>query len=352
MKTRWNVAVVGALGMVGTEMMRTLKQRDFPVAELRPLDLAEHAGQRVQFDGKSIEVLPATADNFEGIDIAIFSAGSEASLQLAPEAVKRGAVVVDNSAAWRMDPACPLVVPEVNPHDLKWHNGIIANPNCSTIQMVVALKPIHDLAKILRVVVSTYQATSGAGKAGVTDLEAQTRARCNDTETPAAKAFTLPIAFNVIPQIDLFQEGGYTKEEYKMVNETKKILGDPLVQVTATCVRVPVFFSHSEAVNIQTEVKIRPEKARDLLRRAPGVVVMDDPANNIYPTPLMAAHTDEVYVGRIREDNTIENGLNLWIVSDNIRKGAALNAVQIAEKLVQMDLLNTNKAEVFGTSSR
>jgi aspartate-semialdehyde dehydrogenase len=349
---RWNVAVVGALGMVGTEMIQTLERRNFPVAELRPLDLPKLAGRTVEFNGESIDVRGATADNFKDIDIAIFSAGSDASLQLAPEAVQRGAIVVDNSAAWRMDPKCPLVVPEVNPNDLKWHNGIIANPNCSTIQMVVALKPIHDKAKIQRIVVSTYQATSGAGKTGVTDLESQIRAWCSDTVVPEAKAFPLPIAFNVIPQIDVFQEGGYTKEEYKMVNETRKILGDPLIRVTATCVRVPVFFGHSEAVNIQTAEKIHPEEVRDLLRRAAGIVVIDDPVNKKYPAPLMTQHTDEVYVGRIREDNTIKNGLNLWIVSDNIRKGAALNAVQIAEKLVEMNLIGINKAEVFGTSSR
>jgi aspartate-semialdehyde dehydrogenase len=335
----WTVAVVGALGMVGTEMIKTLGERKFPVKELRPLDLESRSAETVNFAGQSVRVLPAKPEGFAGVDIALFSAGSEASLTLAPEAVRKGAVVIDNSAAWRMDPKCPLVVPEVNPNDLKWHDGIIANPNCSTIQMVVALKPIHDRARIQRIVVSTYQATSGAGQGGVADLEAQTQAWSRGAASPQPRQFPYPIAFNLIPQIDVFQEGGYTKEERKMVNETKKIMGDPSIKVTATCVRVPVFYGHSEAVNIQTQKKISAEEARELLRQAPGVTVVDEPASREYPMPAMIAHTDDVYVGRIRADDTIKNGLNLWIVSDNVRKGAALNAVQIAEKMIEMGLI-------------
>lgn len=336
---QWVVAVVGALGMVGAEMIRTLGERRFPVKELRPLDLESRASETVSFAGRPVKVLPAKAEAFAGVDIALFSAGSEASLNLAPEAVRRGAVVIDNSAAWRMDPKCPLVVPEVNPQDLKWHGGIIANPNCSTIQMVVALKPLHDRARIQRIVVCTYQATSGAGQLGVADLEAQTRAWSRNETAPAPRQFPYPIAFNLIPQIDVFLEGGYTKEELKMVNETKKIMGDPSIKVTATCVRVPVFYCHSEAVNIQTQKKLTVQEARDLLRRALGLTVINEPAERKYPMPAMSAHTDAVYVGRIRVDDTIENGLNLWIVSDNVRKGAALNAVQIAEMMVKMKLL-------------
>jgi len=336
---KWNVAVVGALGMVGTEMIKTLEMRDFPVAELRPLDLAEFEGTEVEFAGRKVRTLTANAENFAGVDIAIFSAGAVASLELAPLAVEKGAVVVDNSSAWRMNPECPLVVPEVNPHDLRWHKGIIANPNCSTIQMVVVLKPLHDRARIKRLVISTYQAASGAGKRGFEELRQQTRDLVEGTNPPSPQAFSYQLAFNVIPQIDVFQEGDYTKEEWKMVKETQKILGDDSIKVTATCVRVPVFFSHSESVNIETERKLTADEARDLLRSAPGVTVIDDPADSRYPMPLDAAHTDDTFVGRIREDFSIKNGLNLWVVADNIRKGAALNAVQIAEQLVADDLV-------------
>ncbi|TKJ30043.1 MAG: aspartate-semialdehyde dehydrogenase [Chloroflexi bacterium B3_Chlor] len=335
---KWNVAVVGALGMVGTQMIKTLEMRDFPVAELRPLDLADLEGTEVDFTGRKVRTLAATAENFAGVEIAIFSAGAAASLELAPLAVEKGAVVVDNSSAWRMNPECPLVVPEVNPHDLQWHKGIIANPNCSTIQMVVALKPLHDRARIKRVVVSTYQAASGAGRLAFEELGQQTRDLLEGN--PAnPQAFSHQIAFNVIPQIDVFQEGDYTKEESKMVKETQKIMGDDSIKVTATCVRVPVFFGHSEAVNIETEQKLSADEARDLLRSAPGVRVIDDPAELRYPMPVDAAYTDDVFVGRIREDFTVENGLNLWIVADNIRKGAALNTVQIAEQMVVDDLV-------------
>ena len=336
---KWNVAVVGALGMVGTEMIHTLEARDFPIAELRPLDLPQFEGTAIGFKGKPVLSKAANAENFVGVNIAIFSAGAAASKKLAPLAVEKGAVVVDNSSAWRMDPNCPLVVPEVNPHDLKWHKGIIGNPNCSTIQMMVALKPLHDFAHIKRIVVSTYQAASGAGKAAYDELEQQTR-EVLAGDKPTVEKFSHQLAFNVIPHIDVFEEGNYTKEEWKMVYETRKILGDDSIRVTATAARVPVFYCHSEAVNIETEVKLTPEKARELLENAPGVQVLDNVSEFQYPMPILAAHKDATFVGRIREDFSIENGLNLWVVSDNIRKGAALNAVQIAEAMVDMDLVD------------
>jgi len=321
--------------MVGSEMIRTLERRKFPVRELRPLDLAEKAGTPVEFRGHTLKSAAAVEENFKGIDIAIFSAGGAASEKLAPLAVRQGAVVVDNSSAWRMDPDCPLVVPEVNPHDLEWHGGIIANPNCSTIQMVVALKPLHEAARIRRIVVSTYQATTGAGKKGSTALEEESIEFLQAKAPVEARGFQYQIAFNVIPHIDVFQEGGYTKEEYKMVNETRKIMGDESIRVNATCVRVPVFYGHSESVNIETEKRIGVEQARKILEGSPGVILYDDPDRLKYPMPIMTDQEDATFVGRIREDSTIENGLNLWIVSNNIRKGAALNAVQIAETLIQ-----------------
>jgi aspartate-semialdehyde dehydrogenase len=329
----WNVAVVGAAGMVGTEMIRTLEQRRFPVDELRPLDVADVAGTPITFAGRTWTCREANEANFAGIDLAIFSAGGDASLDLAPKAVRRGAVVIDNSSAWRMDPACPLVVPEVNPHDLAWHKGIIANPNCSTIQMVVALKPLHDRARITRVVVSTYQAAAGAGRNGVDELLRQAREILDQGACSPPRTFPYQLAFNVIPQIDVFQEGGYTKEEWKMVQETVKILGDPGIRVTATTVRVPVLVGHSESVNVETERKLTAAEAREILSSAPGIVVVDDPPTRAYPMPAPTAGTDAVFVGRIREDNSLDHGLNLWIVADNVRKGAALNAVQIAERL-------------------
>ncbi len=335
----WNVAVVGALGMVGTEMIRTLERQNFPVHELRPLDLPANEGREIVFRGETVKTRAAVERNFKGIDIALFSAGATASLDLAPKAVGQGAVVVDNSSAWRMDPGCPLVVPEVNAQDLDRHQGIIANPNCSTIQMVVVLKPIHDRAKIKRVVVSTYQATTGAGRKGSLALERETMQFCKNGTAVEPQGFQYQIAFNVIPHIDIFQEGGYTKEEYKMANETKKIMGDDGIRVTATCVRVPVFYGHSEAVNIETEAKLNPADARRLLEESPSVIVLDDPQNLKYPMPIMTDQQDATFVGRIREDFTIDNGLNLWIVSNNIRKGAALNAVQIAEALIERNLM-------------
>lgn len=338
-KEKYNVAVVGAMGMVGTEMTRTLERRNFPVDEFRPLDIPENAGKEVTFNGKPVKVQAAVKENFKGIDIAIFSAGATASKALAPQAVEMGAVVVDNSSQWRMDPGCPLVVPEVNPDDLKWHKGIIPNPNCSTIQMVVALKPLHDAGKIKRIVVSTYQAASGGGRKGYEGLTAEAEEYIKTGKQVAPRVHPVQLAFNAVPHIDVFQEHGYTKEEYKMVNETKKIMGDDSIEVNPTAVRIPVWFGHSESINIETERKITADEARSILSKAPGIIVKDDPVNNVYPTPLESNDVDETMVGRIREDLTIANGLNLWVVSNNIRKGAALNAVQIAETLVKMDLV-------------
>lgn len=339
MKEKYNVAVVGALGMVGTEMIQTLERRRFPVAEFRPLDIPANAGKEITFNGAPVTVQAAEKANFAGIDIAIFSAGATASKTLAPQAVEMGAVVVDNSSQWRMDPDCPLVVPEVNPEDLRKHKGIIPNPNCSTIQMVVALKPLYDRSRIKRIVVSTYQAASGAGRKGYEGLRVEAEEYLASGEPVDPRVHPVQLAFNAVPHIDVFQEHGYTKEEYKMVNETRKILGDPEIMVNPTAVRIPVWYGHSESINIETESKITPDEAREILGKAPSVVVMDDPHNNLYPTPLLSNDRDETMVGRIREDLTIPNGLNLWVVSNNIRKGAALNAVQIAETLVEMDLV-------------
>jgi aspartate-semialdehyde dehydrogenase len=333
-KKQYIVAVVGATGAVGNEMITTLQQRNFPVDEIRLFASERSEGKKLEFRNEEIKVERLTEGCFKGIDIALFSAGAERSRHFAPFAVKDGCVVVDNSSAWRMDTHIPLVVPEVNPHTLKNHPGIIANPNCSTIQMVVALKPIHDAVRIRRIVVTTFQAVSGTGKEAMDELFEQTRDIL--AFKPARyKVYPHQIAFNCLPHIDVFLDDGYTKEEVKMVKETQKILGDDTIRVTATTVRVPVFRGHSESVNVETERKISADETRDLLSSAPGVIVLDDPAKNIYPLPFNCAGRDEVFVGRIRRDDTVPNGLNLWIVSDNLRKGAALNAVQIAEKLVE-----------------
>lgn len=338
-KEKYNVAVVGALGVVGSEMIRTLERRNFPVDEFRPLDIPENAGKEVTFRGKPVKVQAAVKENFRGIDIAIFSAGGAASKVLAPQAVEMGAVVVDNSSEWRMNPECPLVVPEVNAEDLKWHKGIIPNPNCSTIQMVVVLKPLHDVAGIKRVVVSTYQAASGAGGKGIGGLRQEAEEYLRTGKPVEPRVHPVQLAFNAVPHIDVFQEHGYTKEENKMVGETQKILGDDSIRVSPTAVRIPVWYGHSESINIEFRKPITADEAREILSRAPGVIVKDDPANNVYPTPLESNDLDETMVGRIRQDLTIESGLNLWVVSNNIRKGAALNAVQVAETLVKMDLV-------------
>jgi aspartate-semialdehyde dehydrogenase len=328
--------VAGATGAVGQQMVACLEERHFPVGELKPLASERSVGKKVTFKGKEIPVEVLTKDSFQGIDIALFSAGGSISKEFGPIAAQAGAVVVDNSSAWRMDPDVPLVVPEVNPQDIGLYKktGIIANPNCSTIQMVVVLKPIHDAARIKRVVVSTYQAVSGTGQKAVDELAAQVRALFSNQEI-VKKVYPHRIAFNCFPHIDVFLENGYSKEEMKMVNETKKIMGDDTIEVTATTVRVPVFYGHSESLNIETERKLTPVQARAILAEAPGIKVVDDPSKNQYPMPLDAAGQDLTLVGRIREDFTIKNGLNLWIAADNIRKGAATNAVQIAEILIK-----------------
>ena len=333
-KDRYNVAVVGATGAVGTEMIDILAERKFPVNDLRPLASSRSLGTSVSFCGKDISVDELKESSFEDIDIALFSAGASRSLKFAPCAVESGAVVVDNSSAFRMDPEVPLVVPEVNAPALAGHHGIIANPNCSTIQMVVALKPIHDVARIRRIVVTTFQAVSGTGQKAIVELLEQTRALLAFKEL-FCDVYPHQIAFNCLPHIDSFQDNGYTKEEMKMVNETRKIFGDDQIRVTATTVRVPVFRSHSESINIETEKKITAHEARELLAYAEGVCVLDQPSENVYPLAIEASGKDETFVGRIREDESIENGLNLWVVSDNLRKGAALNAIQIAERLIQ-----------------
>lgn len=334
-KNKYIVAVVGATGAVGNEMIKTLAQRQFPVERLRLFASERSEGKVLEFGEAEVPVEKLTEKSFEGIDIALFSAGAERSKTWAPVAARSGCVVIDNSSQWRMDPGVPLVVPEVNPDDLKWHNGIIANPNCSTIQMVIVLKPIHDAAKIKRVVVTTFQSVSGTGRKAMDELLQQTTDLLGFKEVKS-NVYPYQIAFNVLPHIDKFLENGYTKEEMKMVNETKKILGDDSIRLTATAVRVPVFRCHAESLNIETEKKLVPNEVRAILSAAPGVIVYDSPDKNLYPIPVDVAGRDETYVGRVREDESIENGINMWIVADNLRKGAALNAVQIAEKLVEM----------------
>lgn len=329
------VAVAGATGLVGRQMLEMLEARNYPVKSVKLLASERSKGRTLTFKGEELPVEVLTEDSFKGVEVALFSAGGGTSKKFAPCAAKDGCVVVDNSSAWRMDPAVPLVVPEVNPDDVKWHKGIIANPNCSTIQMVVVLKPLHDAARIERVIVSTYQAVSGAGKNAVEELKAQTR-DVLDGKPARPSVFPHQIAFNCIPQIPqsaAFVENGYSTEEMKMVNETKKIMGDERIRVTATTVRVPVFNGHSESVNIETEKKLTAAAARELLARAPGVIVQDDLANQLYPLASNASGRGETFVGRIREDLSHPHGLCFWVVSDNLLKGAALNAVQIAELL-------------------
>lgn len=335
-KESYNVAVVGATGAVGEQMREVLEERQFPVGELLLLASERSAGQFLPFQNRQIRVGVLGEDSFDNIDIGLFSAGSAVSEKFAPVAVAAGAVVIDNTSFFRMEPEVPLVVPEVNAKEIAKYTarGIIANPNCSTIQMVVALKPIHDAARIKRVVVSTYQSVSGAGRQAMEELSQQVAALFNGRELKKQK-FPHQIAFNCIPQIDVFSEGGYTQEELKLINETRKIFAEPNLPVTATTVRVPVFCSHSESVNIATEKKLSAQGAKDLLRNAPGVLLVDEPENNLYPMAIDAVGKDATYVGRIREDDSIANGLNLWVVADNLRKGAALNAVQIAEILIR-----------------
>ncbi len=331
-----NVAVVGATGAVGNEMVKVLEERRFPVNEIRLLASKRSVGKKISFNGNEVKVEELTEDSFKGVQISLFSAGASVSKKFAPIAAKSGCVVIDNSSAFRMEADIPLVVPEVNPHAIAQYKnrGIIANPNCSTIQMVVALKPIHDVSKIKRVVVATYQAVSGTGKKAIEELSSQTQAIFNFKDI-VCNVYPHQIAFNCLPHIDVFLENGYTKEEMKMYYETKKIMEDEDIEVTATCVRVPVFYGHSEAINIELEKKLTADEVRKILSNAPGIKVVDNPDNNEYPLAIYAAGRDEVFVGRIREDVSKENCIEMWVVSDNIRKGAALNAVQIAEVLLE-----------------
>ena len=333
---KYNVAVVG-IGAVGQMLLDVMEERNFPVNELKVLATERSAGRRVGFKGSEFTVEETTPESFKNIDIALF-AGGGASKLFAKEAVSRGAVVIDNSSTFRLDPDVPLVVPEVNSGDVETHKGIIANPNCSTIQMVVALNPIHRAAKIKRVVVSTYQAVSGAGSDAIDELTEQTGAVLAGRSLKN-NVFPHQIAFNAIPHIDIFMDNFSTKEEMKMVNETKKILGDDSIKITATAVRIPVYTGHAESINIQTEKEITAEEARKILSEAPGVIVRDDVTQNIYPLPSECVGRDEVFVGRIRADETVEYGLNIWVVADNLRKGAATNAVQIAEVVLEKGII-------------
>ncbi|MBI5123881.1 MAG: aspartate-semialdehyde dehydrogenase [Candidatus Omnitrophica bacterium] len=333
MSKKYNVAIMGATGAVGNCFLSILKERRFPIKNLRLMASERSKGKSLKFNGKSYPVEVLKHDSFDGIDIVLSSAGAARSLEFLPSAVKAGAICVDNTSAYRMEDDVPLVVPEVNARRIREHKGIIANPNCSTIQMVVALYPIHKAAKIKRIVVTTYQSVSGAGQKKVQELRDQSKDFLSNKRIKCVE-FPHPIAFNLIPQIDLFLDNGYTKEEIKMVNETKKIMEDRSIKVNATCVRVPVFYAHSESVNIETEKHITADEVRKILSRSSGVIVIDDPKNKSYPMPIYAEGKDETFVGRIRQDESVKNGISMWVVSDNIRKGAALNAVQIAEILI------------------
>ena len=333
-KEAYDVAVAGATGAVGRKMLEILEQRKFPVASLKVLASARSVGQALPFNGNSLAVEELKESSFEGVDIALFSAGAGVSRQFAPFAVKSGCIVIDNSSAFRMEPDIPLVVPEVNPEAVGDDPGVIANPNCSTIQMVVALKPIHDQFKIKRVVVSTYQSVSGSGQKAIEELHSQAESVLSG-KPPNNNVYPHQIAFNCLPHIDNFLDSGYTKEEMKMVNETRKILEDDSIQISPTTVRVPVFYSHSESVNVETEKPISAGEVKKLLSDAVGVLVVDNPETNEYPLAIDGEGRDDVFVGRIRDDISCENAINFWVVSDNLRKGAALNAVQIAELLAR-----------------
>ena len=326
----YNVAVVGATGNVGRKFLEILEERNFPIKELFLFASKKSQGKIMKFKGQDFIVEELCEENIKNkkIDFALFSAGGDTSLKFAPTFAKEGAIVIDNSSAWRMDPKVPLVVPEVNPEDIKWHNGIIANPNCSTIQAMVALKPLHDKYGIKRIVYSTYQAVSGAGIQGIKDLE-------EGLQGVAPKKFPYPIAGNILPPIDVFLDNGYTKEEIKMIEETKKILHDSTLKITATTARVPVLNAHSESINIELNTPFELQDIFSLFNSSKGLVVYDDTANLKYPTPLEFSGHDEVFVGRIRRDFSVDNGLNIWVVADNIRKGAALNAIQIAELMIK-----------------
>lgn len=341
---KYNVAILGATGAVGQEFLNLIEERNFPFAELKMLASKRSAGKKIQFMGKEYTVEEANEDSFKGVDIALF-AGGAASKTFAPAAVKAGAVVIDNSSAFRMDPEVPLVVPEVNPEAIANHKGIIANPNCSTIIMVMALKPLYNVSKIKRVVVSTYQAVSGGGKEAMAELEEQVKA-INEGRPVVANilpgaslAKHYQIAFNLIPQIDVFKDNLYTKEEMKMIDETKKIMNDDSMRITATTIRVPVYRSHAESVNVEFEDEISVEKAREVLAAFPGVTLTDNPDEQIYPMPLETSGKDDVEVGRIRKDYSTDNALNFWVCGDQIRKGAALNALQIAEYMIKNEMV-------------
>lgn len=341
---KYNVAILGVTGAVGTEFLKLIEERNFPYAELRLLASKRSAGKQIEFMGKTYTVQEATKDSFAGIDIALFAGGS-VSKEFAPYAVEAGAVVIDNSSAFRMDPEVPLVVPEVNPQAILKHKGIIANPNCSTIIMVMALKPLYDMAKIKRIVVSTYQAVSGAGKEGIDELTDQVKDFADGKEMvanilpSASLAKHYPIAFNLIPQIDVFMDNLYTKEEMKMVNETRKIFDDYDMRITATTVRVPVYRSHSESINVEFENDLNLEEMQKALAAFPGVQVIDNPQEQLYPMPLYTSEKDDVYVGRLRRDESNEKTFNMWVVGDQIRKGAALNTLQIAETMIKNNWL-------------
>ena len=331
-----HLAIVGATGLVGQEFIKVLEQRQFPMASIRLFASDRSAGKRLFVNHQEIEVKETNSQSFERVDVALFSAGSEVSQHFSPIAAQSGAVVIDNSAAWRMDPDVPLVVPEVNAEDIRWHKGIIANPNCSTIQMVVALNPLHKVNPIKRLTVATYQAVSGTGAAAMEELSTQSKLVL-EGHNAIPHVYSHQIAFNLLPEIDVFLDNGYTKEEWKVVEETRKIMHAEDMAISATCVRVPVYISHSEAVHIEFTKPMLPDEARDILANAPGVKVLDDPTISLYPQPWSVAGSDDVFVGRIRRDASCPNGLVMWVVSDNLRKGAALNAVQIAEEAVQRD---------------
>ena len=328
------VAIVGATGVVGRTMSQVLSERHFPVGELRLLASGRSAGSTVSSDGRTLTVGEATPEAFDGVDIALFSAGGDVSRELAPVAAARGATVIDNSNAWRMEPNVPLIVGQVNPDDAEWHEGIIANPNCSTMQLVPVLMAIRDSVGIERVVVDTYQSVSGTGADAIAELETQIRAHVAG-EPKSASVYPHPIAFNALPEIDVFLENGYTREEWKVVTESRKILHLPDLRLSCTAVRVPVFVSHSEAVHVEMSKPMTPDEARRAFAAVPGVVVMDDPASHVYPLATQAAGSDLIYVGRVRTDPSVENGLAFWVVSDNLRKGAATNTVEIAEVLLE-----------------
>lgn len=341
----YRVGVLGATGLVGTTILELLAARDFPAAEVIPFASERSAGKTLEWDGKALEVRPLGDETIQGLDLVLSSAGGSVSAEWTPRFVAAGATVVDNTSYWRMHDDVPLVVSEVNPDALEGHNGIIANPNCSTMQMVVALKPLYDAAGIERLVISTYQAVSGTGKAAIDELQAQAHAVLHGEEPPEPQIYPHQIAFNVLAQAGSFPDGDdHTDEERKLINETRKILGDPEIKVSATCIRVPVVTGHSEAVNVETREPLEPEQARELLAAAPGVTVVDDPAAGRYPMAVEAAGKDDVYVGRIRRDAGNERALDLWIVADNLRKGAATNAVQLAEVLVERGLVGTKQA--------